>query len=278
MASRSRDESPSGAAAAAAAPSRSPSNLSLETMTTAAADADRQQQGHDLEASDAEAERQRERERGPKDVVPNSEGARPATEEPPLQTGHANLKQDANKLPPTEIDSVYKPQYGQWTVHSFLLFGSLWGILTRLGMQWIGGFASSQVFAIIWAQLVGCFVMGFSIRKKNEIERVCVVVSLVLPRFSFCRCTDPRWDSRGSFPPFFVLLGTGYCGSVTTWSTMSNDIFTAYANLEEPAGTSRFTGVSFFQSMRELLGRSAQFELTPMTIRALFSSCPAWRS
>lgn len=47
-----------------------------------------------------------------------------------------------------------------------------------------------------------------------------------------------------SFPPFFVLLGTGYCGSVTTWSTMSNDIFTAYANLSEPAGTSRFTGVS----------------------------------
>lgn len=180
---------------------------------------------HDLEAADTEAERQREKESGRKDIVPNSEGLRPATEEPPLQTGHANLKQDANKLPPKEIDSVYKPLYGQWTVHSFLLFGSLWGILTRLGMQWIGGFASSQVFAIVWAQMVGCFVMGFSVRKKNEIERV--------------------------FPPFFVLLGTGYCGSVTTWSTMSNDIFTAYANLSESAGTSRFTG--FLSGMAILL-------------------------
>ncbi|GAA5864794.1 hypothetical protein JCM3774_004230 [Rhodotorula dairenensis] len=220
MAGRSRDESTSP----------SPSSTMTAPSTTenrACAHANSKEHGrqqpdrdrdrdHDLEASDAQAERQRECERGRKDVVPNSEGVRPATEEPPLQTGHANLKQDANKLPPKEIDSVYKPQYGQWTVHSFLLFGSLWGILTRLGMQWIGGFASSQVFAIIWAQLVGCFVMGFSIRKKNEIERV--------------------------FPPFFVLLGTAYCGSVTTWSTMSNDMFTAYANLEEPAGTSRFTG------------------------------------
>lgn len=131
---------------------------------------------HDLEAADTEAEQKREKERGRKDIVPNSEGLRPATEEPPLQTGHANLKQDANKLPPKEIDSVYKPLYGQWTVHSFLLFGSLWGILTRLGMQWIGGFASSQVFAIVWAQMVGCFVMGFSVRKKNEIERVQVLL------------------------------------------------------------------------------------------------------
>lgn len=141
---------------------------------------------HDLEAADTEAEQQREKERGRKDIVPNSEGLRPATEEPPLQTGHANLKQDANKLPPKEIDSVYKPLYGQWTVHSFLLFGSLWGILTRLGMQWIGGFASSQVFAIIWAQMVGCLVMGFSVRKKNEIERVQV------PPFSPCSTFSHR--------------------------------------------------------------------------------------
>ena len=143
---------------------------------------DEESREHDLEAADTEAEPQREKERGRKDIVPNSEGLRPATEEPPLQTGHANLKQDANKLPPKEIDSVYKPLYGQWTVHSFLLFGSLWGILTRLGMQWIGGFASSQVFAIVWAQMVGCFVMGFSIRKKNEIERV--QVPFLRPPFS----------------------------------------------------------------------------------------------
>ncbi|GAA5977709.1 hypothetical protein JCM10908_005066 [Rhodotorula pacifica] len=224
MAARNLDEASTSSSRTMTAESDGQSRPNRDRLASKQQDK-KQPREHDLEASDTEAERQRERERGPKDIVPNSEGVRPATEEPPLQTGHANLKQDANKLPPTEIDSMYKPLYGQWTVHSFLLFGSFWGILTRLGMQWIGGFASSQVFALIWAQMVGCFVMGFSVRKKNEIERV--------------------------FPPFFVMIGTGYCGSVTTWSTMSNDIFTAYANLDEPAGTSRFT--AFLSGMAILL-------------------------
>lgn len=134
-----------------------------------------EQKPHDLEKNDAAVHEIRRQERAPKDILPNSEEQRPATEEPPLETGNGTLGQKANTLPPKQIDSVYTPMYGMWTVHSFLLFGSFWGILTRLGFQWIGGFASGEVFPLIWAQIVGCFVMGFCIRKKNEIERVCVL-------------------------------------------------------------------------------------------------------
>ncbi|GAA6022353.1 hypothetical protein JCM8202_000871 [Rhodotorula sphaerocarpa] len=184
-----------------------------------------EQKPHDLEKNDAAVHEARRQERAPKDILPNSEEQRPATEEPPLETGNGTLGQKANTLPPKQIDSVYTPMYGMWTVHSFLLFGSFWGILTRLGFQWIGGFASGEVFPLIWAQIVGCFIMGFCIRKKNEIERV--------------------------FPPFFVALGTGYCGSVTTWSSMSEDVFAGYANFNKPPGTSRFTG--FLSGMAVLL-------------------------
>lgn len=46
------------------------------------------------------------------------------------------------------------------------------------------------------------------------------------------------------FPPLFTMIGTGFCGSMTTWSTMAHDTFTNFANLDEPSGTSRFSGVS----------------------------------
>jgi len=39
------------------------------------------------------------------------------------------------------------------------------------------------------------------------------------------------------------MCGTAFCGSLTTWSSMMGDVFTAFANLNKPAGTSRFTGV-----------------------------------
>ena len=51
-------------------------------------------------------------------------------------------------------------------------------------------------------------------------------------------------NHANSFPPLFVMCGTGFCGSLTTWSSMSSDVFSAFANLDEPAGTSRFAGVS----------------------------------
>lgn len=129
-------------------------------------------ESHSLELHEEQVAEQYRQERAPKDILPNSEQVRPATEEPPLETGNATLGQKANTLPPKEICSVYEPMYGPWTVHSFLIFGSFWGVLTRLGFQWIGGFASTEVFPLFWAQIVGCFVMGFCVRKKNEIERV----------------------------------------------------------------------------------------------------------
>ncbi|GAA5847936.1 hypothetical protein JCM9279_003499 [Rhodotorula babjevae] len=153
--------------------------------------------------------------KGPRDLATPTE-PRPATEEPPLETGSASLPQQPKKAPAPEFPSMYTPTHTQLTVYSLVVFGTIWGVLARLGLQWIGGFASSAVFSLVWAQMVGCAVMGFCVTKKNAIERV--------------------------FPPLFVMCGTAFCGSLTTWSSMMGDVFTAFANLNKPAGTSRFTG------------------------------------
>lgn len=53
---------------------------------------------------------------------------------------------------------------------SLLIFATIWGVLTRLGLTWIGGFSSSVVFPLIWAQMVGCFVMGANTERRTDVE------------------------------------------------------------------------------------------------------------
>ncbi|BGP50050.1 hypothetical protein JCM10450v2_005958 [Rhodotorula kratochvilovae] len=157
-------------------------------------------------------------EKGPRDLATPTE-PRPATEEPPLETGSASLPPKPRLQPAQEIQSVYRTTHPKLSVFSLLITATIWGVLARLGLEWVGGFAARAVFSLVWAQMVGCFVMGFVTTKKNAIERI--------------------------FPPLFVMCGTGFCGSLTTWSSMSSDVFSAFANLDEPAGTSRFAGLPF---------------------------------
>mgnify|MGYP001561235078 CR=1 FL=1 len=57
------------------------------------------------------------------------------------------------------------------TTYSMLAFATLWGVLARLGLEWIGKFADREVFFLIWPQIVGCLVMGFAVDRKKGIER-----------------------------------------------------------------------------------------------------------
>ncbi|KAM0790139.1 hypothetical protein ACM66B_005461 [Microbotryomycetes sp. NB124-2] len=87
---------------------------------------------------------------------------------------------------------------------SLLTFATIWGVLARLGLEWIGSFARDQVFPLVWAQIVGCFVMGLVVGNKGAIEQV--------------------------YPPLFVACGTGFCGSLTTFSGWMAQVFLAFAN------------------------------------------------
>ncbi|GAA5922710.1 hypothetical protein JCM1841_001113 [Sporobolomyces salmonicolor] len=148
-----------------------------------------------------------------------SRGARADVDEPPLEAGspartpsRSPRARSIEKRP----NSAFTSAYGLPETWSLLVFATIWGVLGRLGLEWIGGFAEREVFAVIWAQMVGCLIMGWVTERKKGLERI--------------------------FPPLFVMCGTGFCGSMTTWSTMAHDTFTAFANLDQPIGTSRFSG------------------------------------
>lgn len=60
----------------------------------------------------------------------------------------------------------------QLATYSLLAFITVWGVLARLGLEWLGGFAEEQVFRVIWPQVAGCAVMGFVVGRKKGLERV----------------------------------------------------------------------------------------------------------
>lgn len=44
---------------------------------------------------------------------------------------------------------------------------SFWGTLIRLGLSALGTYEGQSVFPLIWAQIMGCFLMGmFTVRKR----------------------------------------------------------------------------------------------------------------
>lgn len=74
--------------------------------------------------------------------------------------------------PNSKIDPVSNSQLLllQLSTYSLLIFATIWGVLGRLGLEWIGGFANNQVFALIWPQMVGCVIMGFVVERKAMLE------------------------------------------------------------------------------------------------------------
>lgn len=102
--------------------------------------------------------------------------------------------------PPTQFHRLLR----HLAILGLLAFAAIWGTLTRLGLVALNTYDGSSITPVIWAQAVGCLVMGWTIANKAALE---------------------LW-----YPPAFVMLGTGYCGSVTTFSTWILEVFEAYSN------------------------------------------------
>lgn len=60
----------------------------------------------------------------------------------------------------------------QISTYSLLIFATIWGVLGRLGLNYLGSFAKSQIFVLIWPQMIGCLIMGMLLERKGLIERM----------------------------------------------------------------------------------------------------------
>ncbi|CED84298.1 Putative fluoride ion transporter CrcB [Phaffia rhodozyma] len=111
------------------------------------------------------------------------------------------------KNPQAKPPSQPSPPLGFFDVNtlSFFIIFSLFGTLARLGLNALFSYDGQSVFPLLWAQGVGCFIMGLILGRKEEIE---------------------KWGGR----ELYVGLGTGLCGSITTFSSWMLQTFSAFSN------------------------------------------------
>ncbi|KAJ1308790.1 hypothetical protein OPQ81_004480 [Rhizoctonia solani] len=91
-----------------------------------------------------------------------------------------------------------------WPVITLLALPSVLGVLARLGIHSLTTYDGDSIFALAWVQGMGCFVMGLALGKRQAI-------------------TD-------FYPPLYTAITTGFCGSLTTFSSWHLDVFQAWSN------------------------------------------------
>ena len=95
-----------------------------------------------------------------------------------------------------------------FVVGSWITFLSIWGALARIGLSALSSYPGEPVFALIWAQFVGCAVVGFLLQDKTLF---------------------PKEDR---YIALYIGLTTGFCGSLTSFSSFMWNCFQALANLD----------------------------------------------
>ncbi|RXK40912.1 hypothetical protein M231_01760 [Tremella mesenterica] len=111
--------------------------------------------------------------------------------------------------PPQPGDNVPPPSdevtHSRLTAHYCgLVLSSMLGCLIRLGLEALGNYDGKIVFQLLWAQGVGCGIMGFALGRKNEIIAI--------------------------YPPLYTFFTTGVAGSVTTFSSWMLEGYLAFSN------------------------------------------------
>ncbi|KAK9464729.1 CrcB-like protein-domain-containing protein [Lipomyces arxii] len=92
-------------------------------------------------------------------------------------------------------------------VSLWLVFFSIWGVLARLGISALETYPGKTVDGLVWTQFIGCVVMGFLAESKSMFNL-----------------------TSGQTLQVYIGMTTGFCGSMTTFSSWMQSTFLAMAN------------------------------------------------
>ncbi|PWW79646.1 hypothetical protein C7212DRAFT_170936 [Tuber magnatum] len=110
--------------------------------------------------------------------------------------------------PPLTPQKPHPPQLTRLVqLHCYLIIFSILGTLSRIGLVSITTYEATPLPPLFWPQFAGCLLMGFFLEDKT-----------LFP------------VSTKTTEPLYLGLTTGYCGSVTTFSSFILGAFEQLAN------------------------------------------------
>ncbi|KAK1992134.1 hypothetical protein LX36DRAFT_715556 [Colletotrichum falcatum] len=140
-----------------------------------------------------------------------------------------------------------------YTVSHLVLFAIL-GTLARLGLQALTTYPAAPVsFGVLWANVAGSLVMGFLAEDRLLFRPEWAPDTVFI---------DPAAAARAHLAdkktiPLYVGLTTGFCGSLTSFSSFIRDVFLAVTDdLPIPGGAAaapRNGGYSFMAALAVIL-------------------------
>ncbi|KAI9785371.1 MAG: hypothetical protein M1839_000390 [Geoglossum umbratile] len=150
------------------------------------------------------------------------------------------------------------PLYTLYTLAHLTLF-SLLGTLARLGIQALSTYPNAPTAAgVLWANFAGCVVMGFLSEARGLVARAGGEEkrdggSEGSGASAAAAVGDSNDNSNPPPPgpptPLTIGLSTGFCGSLTSFSSFARDAFLALSNTTPPPAAPR----SAFSSVLALL-------------------------
>jgi fluoride ion exporter CrcB/FEX len=93
-------------------------------------------------------------------------------------------------------------------VGCWITFLAIWGALARIGLSALSTYPGEPVFDLIWSQFIGCGIMGFMLQDKSLF---------------------PKEDR---YVALYIGLTTGFCGSLTSFSSFMWGSFSALINID----------------------------------------------
>ncbi|KAJ3856347.1 CrcB-like protein-domain-containing protein [Lentinula lateritia] len=99
--------------------------------------------------------------------------------------------------------------YHPFAPHVLILLmpASIFGVLARLGLVALTTYNGQSIFPLAYVQGLGCFVMGLGLELKEPLGNF--------------------------YPPLYTAITTGFCGSLTTFSSWQLDVFNSWLNSED---------------------------------------------
>ncbi|EPS41462.1 hypothetical protein H072_4647 [Dactylellina haptotyla CBS 200.50] len=151
-----------------------------------------------------------------------------------LEDSRQEERQDAIQHPLGRLTS--KERFDLLTTFSWLIFFSIFGAIARVGLSALTAYPGSPLAGVIWANFAGSFVMGFMAEEIRFFAAVPASKKKVEDTSNGENenqetiAQDNHWSVDKKAIPLYIGITTGFCGSLTSFSSWMRDIFWAMSN------------------------------------------------